>query len=243
MARARNVKPGLFKNELLAEIEPMGRLLFIGLWTLADRDGRLEDRPKRIKGELFPYDNCEADSLLSELAKHGFILRYEVAGNKYIQIVNFKKHQNPHIKESESTIPAPGQHHTGHADSLIPDSLNPITAMSGLPPDAPPLNGKKPNGVTHDALQVLEFLNEKTGRKFRGLDGNGKPTANLSLVIQRLKTGVSVQDCKTVIARKYRDWAQDDKMWPYLRPETLFGARKFEQYLGECTTEERRTLD
>ena len=54
MARARNIKPGFFKNELLAEMPPETRLLFMGLWCLADREGRFEDRPKKIKMELFP---------------------------------------------------------------------------------------------------------------------------------------------------------------------------------------------
>ena len=48
MARARNIKPGFFANENLAECDPLARLLFAGLWCLADREGRLEDRPKRI---------------------------------------------------------------------------------------------------------------------------------------------------------------------------------------------------
>ena len=54
--RARNIKPGFFKNDTLAELEFAARLLFIGLWGLADRAGRLEDRPKKIKAEVFPYD-------------------------------------------------------------------------------------------------------------------------------------------------------------------------------------------
>ena len=44
MARARNIKPGFFKNELLVGLPYEYRLLFIGLWTIADRDGRFEDR-------------------------------------------------------------------------------------------------------------------------------------------------------------------------------------------------------
>ena len=51
MPRARNVKPGFFKNELLAECEPLARILFEGLWCEADREGRLEDRPRRLKAE------------------------------------------------------------------------------------------------------------------------------------------------------------------------------------------------
>jgi len=50
MARSRNIKPGFFRNEMLAECSPLARLLFAGLWCLADRFGRLEDRPKRICG-------------------------------------------------------------------------------------------------------------------------------------------------------------------------------------------------
>jgi len=154
MARARNLKPGFFKNEDLAECSPLARLLFAGLWCLADRAGRLEDRPKRIRAEILPYDDGSVDDMLAELHRAGFILRYQVAEQRYIQVLNFTKHQNPHCREPESTIPAPGEHSastmqepcssgasmeqapeehgTGPADSLnlIPDSLNPTTATS-----------------------------------------------------------------------------------------------------------------
>lgn len=107
MARARNIKPAFFANDDLADIAPLGRLLFIGLWTLADREGRLEDRPRRIKAEVLPYDDCDVDGLLNDLQSHGFITRYSIEGVGYVQVLNFTKHQNPHIKETDSTIPAP----------------------------------------------------------------------------------------------------------------------------------------
>ena len=66
MARARNIKPGLYKNEDLAECSVWARYIFPGMWMLADREGRLEDRPKRIKGELLPYDSIEVEPLLVE---------------------------------------------------------------------------------------------------------------------------------------------------------------------------------
>lgn len=140
MARSRNIKPGFFVNDELAEIEPLGRLLFIGLWTIADREGRLKDRPKKIKAQVLPFDNCDVDKLLKKLHEKGFILRYCANSSRYIQIINFCKHQNPHIKEAASDIPAPDKHQTSTrqeqnkhttdpADSLllIPDSLNPST--------------------------------------------------------------------------------------------------------------------
>ncbi len=129
--RARNLKPSFFKNEALAECSPLARLLFAGLWCLADREGRLEDRPKRIRAELLPYDDGSVDDLLSELHDAGFILRYSVAVGRFIQVVNFTKHQYPHRKEQASTIPAPdmpeaspvqeqGITGTCPAESLIP---------------------------------------------------------------------------------------------------------------------------
>ena len=96
MARARNIKPGLFSNELLVELPAFDRLAFIGLWCLADREGRLEDRVKRIKIELFPCDDYDVDAGLARLAAAGFISRYQVAGFSVIEIVNFQKHQSPH---------------------------------------------------------------------------------------------------------------------------------------------------
>ena len=63
MARMRTIKPGFFTNDVLAEVEPLGRILFAGLWTVADRAGRLEERPKKLKAELLPYDDCDVESL------------------------------------------------------------------------------------------------------------------------------------------------------------------------------------
>lgn len=150
MARARNIKPSFFANDDLADIAPLGRLLFIGLWTVADREGRLEDRPRRIKAEVLPYDDCDVDSLLDDLQKHGFIHRYEVGGDRFIQVVNFVKHQNPHVKESASSIPAPDEHHTSTVQEqnetqpkpeqagLIPDSGFPLNDSGYQREDSPP---------------------------------------------------------------------------------------------------------
>lgn len=107
MARSRNIKPGFFANDQLAELPMSTRLLFIGLWTLADREGRLDDRPKRIKAQVFPYDDVDTDDGLNQLQRAGFLLRYCRHGSRYVQIVNFIKHQTPHHKEAPSEIPAP----------------------------------------------------------------------------------------------------------------------------------------
>ena len=142
MARSRNIKPGFFSNEHLAEVDFATRLLFIGMWTEADREGRLEDRPRRLKMALFPADNVDIEKMLADLDHLGFITRYTIGSFNAIQIVNWAKHQNPHLKEAKSTIPempvpehcpvkvgastmqAPDENSSFPADSLSSDSLN-----------------------------------------------------------------------------------------------------------------------
>jgi len=150
---ARNVKPALFKNELLGQEDPILTLLFVGLWCLADEQGILEDRPLRIKAELFPYrESLDVNRYLTDLERLEFINRYQVGPGKFILVVNFRKHQNPHHTEKKSTFPKPREGgnggltdshpllHGGYpADSLIPDSLRgPSQGSAALGPVPPP---------------------------------------------------------------------------------------------------------
>jgi len=109
MPRIRYIKPEFFTDENIAELPMAARLLFQGLWCLADKAGRLEDRPKYIKAMLFPYDDVDAEAMLALLdggAKR-FIRRYQADGKAFIQIINFEKHQKPHHTEKQSEIPNP----------------------------------------------------------------------------------------------------------------------------------------
>lgn len=249
MARARNIKPGFFLNTELAEIPPIGRLAFIGMWTIADYKGCIECNFKKMKAQVLPYDDCDLEEITNYLEQYGFIRYYSVQGKRYIKIHNFELHQNPHKNEREagskipdideedekqpnnnnlkeagtSTEQVRNQDGTARADSLllIPDSLN---SMSGKP-DLVPHKGI--NGFKPQAVEVLNFLNIKTGRNYQPVD------ANLKLIAARLKEGASVSDCRAVVAKKAREWGTDERMAEYLRPATLFNATKFAQYRGE----------
>jgi hypothetical protein len=149
MARARNIKPAFFQNEELGELQPIERLAFIGMWTIADFRGCIEAKFKRLKIQLLPYDDCDIETIVKNLEYSRFIRMYSVRGQTYIKIINFEKHQNPHKNERESgsEIPdisegeeivneinkmeqdgtKPDLIGTTRADSLllIPSSLNP----------------------------------------------------------------------------------------------------------------------
>lgn len=161
MARARNIKPSIMDNEELAEQEPLTRLLFIYLWMLADKEGRLEDRPKRIAAQALPYDRtADVGAMLDDLQSAGFIVRYSVDGSSYIQIMAFSKHQNPHVREAESEIPgidhekAIIKHNLGNAETSprSPDSgfriPDPGFSDSGLgTPQAKPAPARRARAI------------------------------------------------------------------------------------------------
>lgn len=165
MARARNIKPGFFRNADLVELPFEARLLFIGLWTIADRAGRLEDRPKQIKMELFPADSFDCDMMLNELQRIGMVDRYEHDGKKYLQVVNFCKHQNPHRDEKASTIPdknghvaiaeqAPKKHCANTVQTLCKDDGNPADSLLLIPDSLNPI----PEDISTDVDIVASKL-------------------------------------------------------------------------------------
>ncbi len=102
MARSRNIKPGFFQNDELSELDPLARLAFIGLWTVADYKGCVEYRPKMLKIQILPYDNCDFEIIANNLEQARFIRYYSNGGKQYIKIVNFEKHQNPHKNERDA---------------------------------------------------------------------------------------------------------------------------------------------
>lgn len=119
MARQRTLKPDFFSDKILGSLPLGARLTFAALWVLADREGRLKDSPKTISGFAFPededIDRATVDIWLTKLHNGGFIIRYALGDEKYIEITNWHKHQSPHFKEVQSVIPPPKPRKKGHS--------------------------------------------------------------------------------------------------------------------------------
>ncbi len=100
--RIRLLHPEFFSDAILATLTDFARLIFAGLWLIADREGRLADNVKMIDGALLPLDKRSCAKALIELAAAGRIARYRTPAGPVIQIVNFLKYQHPHPKERPS---------------------------------------------------------------------------------------------------------------------------------------------
>jgi len=144
--RIRTIKPAFFMNDEMASLDPLARLLFIGLLCMADCAGRLEDRPARIRAEILPYESgADISALIETLAQHHFIIRYTIDGVKLLQITNFNKHQRITGSEAE-------------ASSAFPQ-----------PPDS---KGKRRGATRKQSGNTQETL-RTTGREGKGREGKG----------------------------------------------------------------------
>ncbi len=141
MARARNIKPAFFTNDELSELPPLARLLFIGLWTIADYKGCFEYKPKRLKVQLLPYDDCDIEQLVSALDKSRFISIYSVQGQTYGKVLNFNKHQNPHKNEKEKGSDIPDIEFRDDVDGINSIQNNGLENIE---------NNRDKNGTAHD---------------------------------------------------------------------------------------------
>ncbi|MFW0776332.1 MAG: hypothetical protein ACN2B6_01250 [Rickettsiales bacterium] len=105
MARIRTVKPEFFTSESVCSVSPLARLLFIGLWCEADREGRLKWKPKTLKIRYLPVDNCHISEVAGELIEEKMIIIYTVDDVEYCEIPAFKSHQVINNREKASELP------------------------------------------------------------------------------------------------------------------------------------------
>jgi hypothetical protein len=243
MARARNIKPGICKNEDLAECSIPARYLFACLPMLADREGLLEDRPKRIKMEIFPGDAIDVEPLLMELSSHGtppFIVRYQNSDGRFIQITRFKEHQSPHYSEKPSTIKPPKlpesvEHEATETpgtlpedsrstpvikggsqppDSLIPDSLIPDCSNSGS--SNPP--SKQPKGSRKKPATPAPDVFDVTDAMAEWAVAEGLPEARLERETRQFLDKSKAQ------GKTFSDWDAAWRTW--IRNAVEFSARR-----------------
>jgi len=111
MARKRLVSPELFIHPVLGKVDDALSLVFIGLWTQADRRGIFRWRPDVLKLALRPYKDDDFEEILCRLVAGGFIRRYTVDGEEFGQIPKFNKWQTFHINEKPSNLPGPPPEH------------------------------------------------------------------------------------------------------------------------------------
>ena len=116
MAYIRTIKASFFTSDDIVSLSPLARLLYIALWTEADRKGRLTWRPGNFKLRFLPGDACDIRELCAELVDSGLVVPYSVDGKTYAEIPTFTRHQSINAKERKSVLPERVANATGTRD-------------------------------------------------------------------------------------------------------------------------------
>ena len=136
MARIRSIHPGFFTDERLVSTGMAARLLFLGVGIEADDKGIFEWKPVTLKMRIFPADNVDVGTCLTELEEAGVIRSYEIQGRKYGAIRNFRRHQRPKTPNDIHPITPEIGNYIGSA---------PASSEKGSGKHPPfPQNGEKP---------------------------------------------------------------------------------------------------
>jgi hypothetical protein len=109
MPSRRLIDPSLWSNEKFATLSPQGRLLEIGLISIADDQGRGKANPVYLRSMLMAYDDiptAQVEEWLQAIQSNGTILLYVADGKRFYQLLNWWEYQS-HQWAQPSDYPAP----------------------------------------------------------------------------------------------------------------------------------------
>lgn len=155
MPRIRTIKPDFFTSETVTLLSYRARLTWVGLWTHCDDEGRCRDNAKLIRAAIWPLDDVSVKQVeqdLEELGAAGRIIRYEVAGKRYIEVTNWAEHQKINRPVASKFPPPSGARlilHGGLSEDSVSDPGGLTTGKER--------KGKEQGSVTR-AERVSEFF-------------------------------------------------------------------------------------
>lgn len=106
--RIRTIKPEFWRDpDSTGRWSADLKLFYIGMWMVADDDGRFAWEPDLIAADLFPFERgANVKALLEKLVQGGQVVRYEHGGRSYGWLRNFAKHQKIN-RPTPSRLPPP----------------------------------------------------------------------------------------------------------------------------------------
>lgn len=232
----RILREGILTSRRVNKLSERAELFYRRLMSRLDDYGRCDADAELLRTGCYPLrvdkvKGAQIEGWLQDCKEAGLLVIYHNAGKRYVQYLDWKQQER-----SESKFPAPDRQVIADAQQMIANAHLVVDVvvdvsegdyMSGKPDVDKPENKINGHDLKAVARGVLDFLNEKTGKRYQPVE------ANLGMIVARLRGGATERELKQVVAKKCREWGGDEKMAMYLRPATLFNATKFAQYQGE----------
>ena len=109
MARKRMIDPGIWQSEDFGKLSNLAKIIFIGLFSLADDEGRGRANPTYLKSSLFPYNedmrSADVEKALYEISLNMSVIFYSCDGSNYYSLLSWDTFQKID-KATDSKIPA-----------------------------------------------------------------------------------------------------------------------------------------
>lgn len=108
MARKRMIDPAIWQSEDFSKLSTLAKLVFIGLFSLADDEGRGRANSTYLKSSLFPYEeslrSADIEKTLSEISSNMSVIFYSCDESNYYELLSWNTFQKID-RPTESTIP------------------------------------------------------------------------------------------------------------------------------------------
>lgn len=123
------IDPSIWEDEDFGKLTMAGKLLFIGLFSNADDEGRLRGNPAYLKSTIFMYDDTDLTTISDLLKQVTGIMKsvrfYEVEGKQYIQLLKWNEYQKQHKDRVQSSTLPPYIEH-------VTDNVGQVTDNDGV---------------------------------------------------------------------------------------------------------------
>ena len=244
MAERRMMSKKIIDTDNFLDMPQSTQCLYFHLLLRADDDGFIQS-PKSI----MRITGCKDDDLKLLIAK-GFVIGFETGVivirhwriHNYVQSDRYSKSELPEAKQVElknkvyEVVGQPMNPDNTYMDTKCIQNGYNLDTQIRIDKIREEENRKETLcHVSHDDVdkshfEIIEYLNMKTGSKFKATT---KPY--IQAIRSRLKEGYTVNDFKTVIDKKCREW-KGTKLEKYLTPKTLFAPSHFDTYLNSNET-------
>ena len=229
MAQRRMFSKKIVDTDLFIEMSPTAKLLYFYLNMSADDDGFVGN-PKTIK-----LVSGATDDDLKILVAKQFIIPFESGVivikdwkiHNYIQKDRYSKTQYTDEK-SQLVVEENGTYTRCIQNVSILDTQVRLGKDRLGKDSIDNMSDKSDHHIPYS--EIIEYLNEKTGRSFRNVDANKK------LIKARWNDGYKLDDFKAVIDNMVANWSGKEfngtPAENYLQPKTLF-SNKFDSHLNQ----------
>lgn len=160
MARRRMIDPGIWDDPDFGDLGPYERLLYIGMFSNADDEGRLFGDPRYLAKTIFGYDSLPVDQVRAMrdtlLATFGKLRLYVVNEREYLCFANWDEHQSI-SHPTKSQLPKP-------LESFQNDSGNPLESSQND-------SGMIPGSIVKYSIDKIS-ISEKNGADALSLEDN-----------------------------------------------------------------------